>query len=519
MRLFPCLTLVLAAASLSAQQSTTPAVPSTDLTIYNQDFAVARTPLTLDLHAGINPVSTSQVTTQLEPDSVVLRDTSGRSAFRIVEQNYDAGVISQDWMLRKFEGKTIQFQVSDLAYANVIPGSVPSGPTQIVSGKIIRAPREVSPYLQNRQYGQFGQPIDNQPIIEVNGQIQFQLPGLPLFPASTDGLLLKPTLSWQIDSEKAQHFSAELSYITDGLSWNATYNVVAPVVAEATPSEEKTDLTGWVTIHNDSGTEFPSARIQLMAGDVAKLNPQDQNQMRDRITFATGAMSAGNSVTQKPFDDFHLYDLHRTVSLLNGETKQLQFVDASGVTMARSYTFDGARTPPNQNTYDYGNVRTERGYGLDPDNTKVLIVETIKNSEANHLGMPLPAGRIRLYRRGAEGQMEFVGESAINHTPAGDTVKIVTGSAFDVKGSRTQTDFHINQGDRILDETLEIHLTNQKSQPVKVSVQEHMVRGANWEIREKSTDYAKVDSHTVEFPVEVPAKGEATVTYSVRYSW
>ena len=151
--------------------------------------------------------------------------------------------------------------------------------------------------------------------------------------------------------------------------------------------------------------------------------------------------------------------------------------------------------------------------------TKVSIVEEIKNSEANHLGIPLPAGRVRLYRRDADGQMEFVGESMINHTPAEDTVKLATGSAFDVKGSRRQTDFHVNQQDRILDETFEIKLTNQKQQPVNVTVVEHLYRGDNWEILSKSADYTKLDSHTLEFPLQVPAKGETTLTYSVRYSW
>lgn len=222
-------------------------------------------------------------------------------------------------------------------------------------------------------------------------------------------------------------------------------------------------------------------------------------------------------VTQQAFDDFHLYDLHRTVALRNGETKQVQFLDAADVTVQRRYVYDGA-APQLQPVY-YGNVNQERGYGLDNDNTTVRIEEEIKNSASNHLGMPLPAGRLRVYRRDADGQMEFVGENQIKHTPAEQMVKVVTGNAFDVKGSRTQTDFNVNFNAREVRESFEIKVTNQKDQPVKVGVIEHLYRGVNWEIVTKSSDYNKVDSQTVEFPVEVPSKGEATVSYTVRYTW
>jgi hypothetical protein len=257
-----------------------------------------------------------------------------------------------------------------------------------------------------------------------------------------------------------------------------------------------------------------------MAGDVAKITPRNNGMAYDRVAMATaGTTFNDGQVTQKAFDDFHLYDLNRTVSLSDGEIKQIQFIQASGVTLARSYLYDGA-AENRQPIANFGNNPNEqRSYGLNPDNTKVQITEEFKNTEANHLGIPLPAGRIRLYRRDADGQMEFVGESTINHTPTEDTVKISTGSAFDVKGSRRQTDFHINQNDRILDETFEIKLTNQKPEPVNVNVLEHLYRGDNWEIPHNSADYTKLDSHTIQFPIQVPAKGEATLTYSVRYSW
>lgn len=496
-------------ASIAAGQQAPPANEATALTIYNDNFAVVRTTVDLKLTPGLNDVTTTKVTTQLEPDSVVLRNppsqgSAGRAAtFRILEQNYDSGVVTQEWLLEKFEGKTIDFQMAPAQTAVNAAGTPVSVPAQTVKGKIIRA-------------GQQG----SQPLVEVNGEMRFQLPGTPLFPASTDGLLLKPTLRWQIESDKAQSFGAELAYITGGFSWQATYNVIAPEATDVT-SEQQADVLGWVTINNQSGTDFSAARIKLMAGDVAKIQQQGRTAGRNQVLMAS-AMSTGFDqlapVTQKAFDDFHLYDLNRTVELRDREIKQVQFLNASGVTLSRSYLYDGAQED-RQPLSSYGNnIITQQNYGLS-GNTKVRVLQEFKNTLANHLGIPLPSGRLRLYRRDSDGQIEFVGESMIPHTPTEDKVKIVTGNAFDVKGSRTQTDFHINQGGYILDETFQIKLTNQKPQPVTVVVVEHLYRCENWQITDKSSDYTKTDSHTIQFPIQVPAKGESSLSYSVRYSW
>ncbi len=461
---------------------------ATALTIYNQDFAVARSVVDLNLTAGTNQVTTTNVTSQLEPDSVVLRDPAGKVVFKVTEQNYDAGVVDQNSLLQKFEGKTIQFS----------RGITADGKPLTVDGKIIRASQ-------------------NQPLIEVGGLMQFQLPGTPLFPASTDGLLLKPTLRWQIDALKAAHLSAELAYITHGMSWQATYNIVAPESKDTTASEH-VDLMGWVTIQNNSGTEFPQARIKLMAGDVAKLRD-----LRPRVVngapyaaTALNVMVDAAAVTQQAFDDFHLYDLNRTVSLNSGETKQVQFLEAAEVSMSRVYEYDGSDNRGFNLCPGCHNDQPSFGIG---SNTKVNVRAEIKNSTANHLGMPLPAGRIRLYRRDTGGQMEFIGEGTITHTPTDETVKVPVGSAFDVTGERKQTDFHVDQRAHTIDETFEIAVKNQKTTPVNVAIVEHMNRGQNWQITEQSTPFNKRDSANIEFPVVVPASGQIKATYSVRYTW
>jgi len=501
MRTLTFVVLAFAAVAATAQQSAPPG-DTTALTIYNDNFAVARTTVDLNLHPGVNDVTTTQVTTQLEPDSVVLRSTARPdNAFRILEQNYDAGVVTQQWLLEKFEGKTIDFEISGPQDVTP-PGAAKHEvvPARTVPGKILRA----------------GGP-EGQPLIEVDGQMQFQMPGIPLFPASTDGLLLKPTLHWQIQSDKPQTIPAELAYVTGGLSWQATYNVIAPESTDVT-ADQPADVLGWVTINNATGTDFPSARIKLMAGDVAKIQLQAGMAGANRQFMAMAqSVAVEPEVTQKSFDDFHLYDIHRTVQLRNGEIKQVQFLEASGVTLTRTYIYDGGAF--GLQPY-YGNgINPAQDFGIDASNTKVAVQQEFKNSTANHLGIPLPSGRLRLYRRDSDGQMEFVGESVIPHTPTEDTVKLVTGNAFDVKGTRTQTDFHINQNGHTLDESFQIKLTNQKTQPVTVTALEHLYRGNNWEITEKSSAYTKVDSHTLKFPIQVPAKGESTLTYSVRYTW
>jgi hypothetical protein len=489
-----CLALALTPSTPAQQGGAGPVA----LTIYNQDFAVARTTVDLDLKAGPNEVTTTNVTSQLEPDSVVLRDPTGKVAFKVAEQNYDAGVIDQPSLLEKFEGKTIQFS----------QGRTPDGQPITVTGKIIRA-------TSNNQ----------QPLIEVNGLMQFQLPGTPLFPSSTDGLLLKPTLRWQIDAPRSPHLPAELAYITRGMSWQATYNIVAPESTNVTGTEH-VDLTGWVTIQNNSGTDFPEARIKLMAGDVAKLR---ETLISGRAFGAADAISFQNAmptpaVTQQAFDDFHLYDLNRTVSLASSETKQVQFIEAAAVAMDRVYEYDGAIRQPGYNLCP-GCHNDQPSFNTN-SNTKVSVHAEIKNSTANHLGMPLPAGRIRLYRRDASGQMEFIGEGTINHTPAEETVKVPVGSAFDVTGERKQTDFHIDTRAHTIDESYEITVKNQKTTPVHVAIVEHMNRGQNWQLTEETVDNiapstpdTKRDSSTIEIPLTVPPAGQTKITYSVRYTW
>jgi hypothetical protein len=473
-------------AALAQQNQTT----GTSLTIYNSDLAVARTTVDLDLKQGSNEVTTTKVTSQLEPDSVVLRDPQSHHPVQIIEQNYDAAVATQPWMLKKYEGQSIDFEV------------VRGDKVETVQGRILRAP--------DYSNGQGGEPL-----IEVNGKMQFQLPGLPLFPASTDGLLLKPTLRWQIYSDAASHFPAELSYLTHGFNWNATYNIVASGAEASTSGEEMMDIVGWVTISNNSGTDFTDAKVKLMAGNVAITQPAQRPFMLKAMGMATDSVQVQPQVTQKSFDDFHLYDLNRQVTLKDRETKQVEFIRATGVPVTRKYVYDGAENIPGP----IGDGAYTQGEFGATSSKQVRVEQEFINSKKNHLGMPLPAGIMRFYRRDADGQMEFVGENSINHTPEDEKVKLSTGTAFDVTGERKRTDFRVSTSNNTIDESYTITVKNAKDKPVDVNVEEHLFRAANWDIVEKSTSFQKQDSSTVIFPITVPAHGNQVVSYTVHYTW
>jgi hypothetical protein len=485
----------------------------TALTIYNQDFAVIRTPVELNLQAGTTDVSETNVTAQVEPDSVVLRDVTGKRPIHILEQNYDGALRVQSQMLAKFEGKTIDFgiQMSD-------------GTVKLVPGRIIRAgyvPQFdlVQRYGQNYFYQNQQAYQQQEPLIEVEGKLRYGLPGTPRFPSDTPGLTLRPTLRWLIASDRAAKVAAELDYITRGFRWDAAYNVVSPV--QDGPAGQRLDMSGWVDVTNESGTDFHDASLQLMAGDVSKLVSQN-GMIYASAGMATASVNvnggpSAQQITQKSFDDYHLYDLHRSATLLDHQSKQIEFLNVSGIPAERVYVYDGFKIDGQngQNIYYQWN-QENFGNGTNP---KVWIMQEFKNSEANHLGMPLPKGRMRFYRRDADGSLQFVGENTIDHTPKDESVKVYLGNAFDLTGERTRTDFKSEFQARIIIESFRIVVKNAKDTATPVRVVEHMYRTASWDISRNSDPFTKKDSQTMEFNVEVPAHGEKEVRYTVTYTW
>jgi hypothetical protein len=239
-----------------------------------------------------------------------------------------------------------------------------------------------------------------------------------------------------------------------------------------------------------------------------------------RDTLAMRAQAAAPPVTEKAFDEFHLYSIARPTTLRDRETKQVEFIRATGVKAQTLYIYNGAWVDPRR----YGGwntemIRNDRDYGTQ-SNPKVWVMREFKNSEENHLGQPLPKGRTRFYRRDdADGRLEFTGENTIDHTPKNETVRIYTGDAFDVVGERKRTDYVMSGRNDWLEEAFEIKVRNRKETPIEVRVTEDLYRWMNWQITEKSHDFIETDAQKIEFRVNIPADGEAVVTYRVRYDW
>jgi hypothetical protein len=366
---------------------------------------------------------------------------------------------------------------------------------ELIPGKIIR-----SGYVPGGEA--------QSPIIEVNGKLQFTLPGTPLFPDLGDDTVLKPAFNWLLQSDKPGKFDAEVGYVTGGFDWNASYNLVSPEKGDFV------DLVGWITMNNNSGKTFENAKIKLMAGDVNKIQPQRAFYSRMAVTAMPMGGAEAPAVSEKAFDEFHLYSIARPTTLHDRETKQVEFVHAEKVFAPTIYVYDGA------SGYQFYGLNYSQDYGANTGNKKVLVQREFVNAETNQLGIALPAGKLRFYRRDDDGQLQFVGENTIDHTPRNETIRVTTGNSFDLVGERKQTNFKVDTGDMQMDESFEIKLRNRKKDaPVEIRVVEHLYRWSNWEITAKSEDFVKKDSQTIEFRVPVKPDEEKTVTYTVHYSW
>jgi hypothetical protein len=456
------------------------AAPS--LTIYNHGFAVVRATVPLDLHQGENQLRFTDLTTQLDPDSVVLRGPEGQHSFRVLEQSYRGDVANEALLLNRFTGETIDFLVEQ-----------PQKPATTVSGKIIRGGREAQ-----------------SPLIEVNGKLRFDLPGKPLFPRLPSDTIVKPELEWKISSEESGKFDGEISYLTGGLDWSASYNVTMPETGD------RIELIGSFTMVNQSGKDFASVPTSLVAGNV---NREEATPRRKGMTAPNErafAAAAPASLAAQALDEFHLYALPRPLSLRDGESKQVEFVRAADVQATQLFVFDATG-------YERPTPSPLGGPIFDPNwevegETQIAVVREIKNSEANHLGMPLPEGRWRFYRNHGNQQLEFVGEQTAEQTAKDETLRIFTGTAFDLAAERKQTEFSVDRAKHTMDEGFAIALRNHKQEPVEICVVEHLNRWQSWEVIEHSADFTKRDAKTIQFVVRLNPDEEKVVSYRVRYT-
>jgi hypothetical protein len=377
-------------------------------------------------------------------------------------------------LLSLFEGKTLEFNRREV-----------NKPDRIIMGKVVR-----SGFVPG---GNFVEPI-----IEVDGKLQFSLPGEPIFPSLGNDNVLKPTLNWKLNSASSGKIDAEVAYLSNGFTWEASYNLVA------TEKSDVLDVVGWVTMNNQSGMTFTDAKIKLMAGDVNRVQP-DYSIGRGRgMGSGAMAMSAEKVVTEKSFDEFHLYTLGNPATLRDKETKQVEFVRAAGVKAERVYVFEGTQQ------YNRRGVATPG---------KVQVYREFKNSEANKLGIALPKGKVRFYSQDGDRQLEFVGENRIDHTPKDEVIRVLTGNSFDLVGEHRMTNNTEDGSNRVVTQTFEIKVRNRKKEPVEIRVVERATHGGNWTLTAQSQPHTKKDATTFEFRVPLKPDEEKVVTYTIRYTW
>ncbi|MDE2144105.1 MAG: DUF4139 domain-containing protein, partial [Elusimicrobia bacterium] len=347
-------------------------------------------------------------------------------------------------------------------------------------------------------------------VIQSGGKILINPQGSPVLPELPEGLLTKPTLVWKLNATKGGTQQGEISYMTSGMSWSADYVLVVD------KDDARGDLTAWTTIVNNSGATYRDAKLKLVAGDVHRAPvPMELGRM-----YAMKAMAAASprdeNMTEKTFFEYHLYTLARPTTLSDNSSKQVEMASANGVPIKKLYVYDGAENVQ-WNVFG-GAGYWDPSYGLQ-SGKKVSVLLEFQNKKSDGLGIPLPKGRVRVYKKDDEGSLQFAGEDAIDHTPKDESIRIKMGDAFDVVGERRRVDFSSDERKRRFEETFEVRLRNHKDSGATVTVVEHLYRWTNWKIVASSEKYVKKDAQTIEFAVPVKKDGEAVVTYTVKYSW
>jgi len=501
-KLFSILLLLFAVFNVYAQQKA-----NIEVTVYNEDLALVKEKREVTLQKGVNDIRLFDIPAQIDPTSVRFFSLIDPTGTFVKEQNYEYDLASDAKLLHKYLDKRIKVVTKD---GERYEGTLISGVRQSVENRYVynyRTQRNEPKSEIRYSYGNLVVAKDKEKgpifVVQLNDNVrEISLPSLPA------GLITKPTLAWQVVSEEAGEHQCELNYLTKGMSWRADYTVLI--------NEDDTmlDLGAWVTIDNHCGATFKDAKVKLMAGDVAMA---DQYQQRQQIrTYVYGKGTEEPTADTRQVFEYHLYSLDDISTLKDNQTKQVKLLRAEKVPVKKFYVYDGAQFT--RDYYYYQHNRHQRDYGIQT-NKKVLVYLEYVNSKNNNLGMPLPKGKARMYKKDEDGSLEFIGEDKIDHTPGNEIVRLRVGNAFDIVGERTQTSFECIKSGHIYDESFEIVVRNQKKEDVEVKIVEHLYRWSDWTITAKSDQFVKADSRTVEFDVKVPAGEEKRVTYTVRYEW
>jgi hypothetical protein len=441
------------------------------VTIYNENLALVKDLRELHLPKGDARLAFQEVSAQIRPETALLRNLTEPKGFWTYEQNFDFDLLTPQKLLEKYVGEKVT----------------------VVGSRNGQETREEATVLAT----------NSGVVLQFADRIETGINGHLVFSRVPENLRARPTLVLSLHSPTEKPQKLELSYLTGGLSWKADY------VANLAPDEKTLDLSGWVTLTNQSGAAYPNATLQLVAGDVNRVREAQPRALAKAMTDLNLAGAAAPQMQEESLFEYHLYTLDRPTTLKENQTKQVALLSASQVPVRKEYLLQG------QNYY------YQSSYGDLGDRLKVGVFVAFDNRTENRMGMPLPKGVIRVYKQDSESRSQFVGEDAIDHTPKNEQVRLKLGDAFDVTAHRKQTDFK-NLGKQgrwhtVVETAFQVDLKNAKKEAVTVDVLEPI--WGDWEIIENNQAYTKEAAGTARFKVNVPAEGSATLTYRVRTKW
>jgi len=458
------------AVAQTAQTSTETDQRDLAVTVYNSNIALVRDVRRLQLSVGTVDLRFMDIAAAVNPVTVHIVSLTAPKELTVLEQNYEYDLLSPQKLLQKYVGKEL----------TLIRLRTENNTTREESVKALLLAYNEGPVWK----------VGNE-IITGMGADRYVFPDLP------ENLYSKPTLVWLLDNRRAGEQTLEASYLTNQVNWNADY------VLTLGPDQKAADLNGWVTIVNQSGTAFKNALLQLVAGELHRVYQEPR--VMNRVMAMKAAEAAAPQFAEEGISEYHLYTLERRTNLQNNETKQISLLSSTGIHIDKVFEVDGQQ-------FYYHNAQRPGQPFKDP----VKVRLKFKNAEANSLGMPLPAGTVRVYQGDSKGRVQFVGEDRIEHTPKDETLDLYIGNAFDVVAERKQTDYQA-LGPRSYEMAFEIALRNHKPEPITVLVNEPI--GGDWRILESTFKWDKTAAFAAQFTVPVPANGESILKYRVRVRW
>lgn len=442
------------------------------VTIYNENLALIKDTREVELEKGIGQLAFRGVSAQMRPETALLRSLNAPKAVQVLEQNFDFDLLTPQKLLEKYTGKAVQIRRMNPA----------TGKETIEDATVLSTNGGTVVKIEDR--------------IEINPSGQFIFPDVP------KNLRDEPTLSIQLDNSSGADQDLELSYLTSGLGWKADY------VAELNADDDELDLMGWVTLTNNSGATYNNATMQLVAGDVNQVRPAMRQTMKRSRAVMAESMDASAGMQEESLFEYHLYTLGRPTTIADKQTKQVSLLTAAGVAVKKELLLQG-------NNYYYSSSVGDIGQKI-----KLGVYVHFENEKDQGLGVPLPKGIVRVYKKDSKGNAQFVGEDSIDHTPNKEKVRLKLGDAFDVTANKKQTDFQIREKimkRRVFESSFEIELKNAKKETVTVVVREPIP--GDWEMLSESEPHAKVAAGTAEWRIRVPAEGTKKLTYKTRVKY